>query len=281
MDIRSLEKSKKFGYLFFISYSGKDFQCFDDMAGKKSVKGTFKEILLSLGVSWSKGVQQAGRTDAGVSARGNILYISSNFNGDLERLRNDFNNISSELKIEKIEKTFSDLVIPDLIKGREYHYYYPKDKIKRDIGEINGVCSELSGTYDVSEFTDFKGKLLKEKIRTVDVSYDGEKLVFKGNSFMPKQVRIMCGYILGGEKKIFPAKYLELNKVILSKELEESIFEKIYDINEDNVVEVEKVASMYIFYVLKEKKGEFIGKRGKNIRRLRKKYGDIVVRTID
>ena len=50
----------------------------------------------------------------------------------------------------------------------------------------------------------------------VDVSYDGEKLVFKGNSFMPKQVRIMSGYILGGEKKIYPAKYLELNKVVLS-----------------------------------------------------------------
>ncbi len=281
MDIRSLEKSKKFGYLFLISYAGKSFDCFDEMKGKRSVKGSFKEVLLGLGVTWSKGIQQAGRTDAGVSADENIFYISSNFNEDIEKLRDDFNKVSQGVKVLKIEKTLSDLVIPDLIKGREYHYFYPKSKINRSKDEIEQVCTDISGTYDVSEFTDFKGKDLKERVRSVDIRYDGEKLIFKGNSFMPKQVRIMSGYIFSGEKKIFPAKYLVLHKLVLTDELENSIFERISGIDVENVVKIEKVGDISIFYVLKGKKGEFIGKRGKNIKKLRKEYGDIVVRTID
>lgn len=281
MDIRSLEKSKKYGYLFFISYSGKGFDCFDELKGKNSVKGSFKENLLNLGITWSKGIQQAGRTDAGVSADENLLYISSNFNGDLEKLKDDFNRVSKNVKILRIEKTLSDLVIPDLIEGRVYHYFYPEERLKRSREDIEQSCRTLSGTYDVSEFTDFKGKLLKEKIRTVDIGYDGEKLVFAGNSFMPKQVRIMSGYILSGEKKIFPAKNLVLNKVVLKDELKNLIFEKVSGIDIENVVLAEKVNGIYIFYIPKNKKGEFIGKRGKNIRKLRKEYGDIVVRTID
>jgi len=42
----------------------------------------------------------------------------------------------------------------------------------------------------------------------------------------------------------------------------------------------EKMGDLYIFYVDSSKKGEFIGTRGKNIKNLRKKYGDIVVREI-
>ncbi|WP_462355196.1 KH domain-containing protein [Fusobacterium ulcerans] len=37
---------------------------------------------------------------------------------------------------------------------------------------------------------------------------------------------------------------------------------------------------MYIFYVPQGKRGEFIGKNGKNIKEMKKKYGDIVVREI-
>ena len=35
-----------------------------------------------------------------------------------------------------------------------------------------------------------------------------------------------------------------------------------------------------VFFVEKKDKGEFIGKRGKNIRKLKKIFGDIVVKEI-
>ena len=68
INLRVLEKSDKFGYLFFIAYNGIKFDAFDEIKNKHTVKGDFSKILLELGFSWAKGVQQAGRTDAKVSA---------------------------------------------------------------------------------------------------------------------------------------------------------------------------------------------------------------------
>ena len=280
MDKRTLEKEKKYGYLIYIEYDGRKFDSFDENSGKKSVKGDFITIMNAIGISWAKGVQQAGRTDANVSAKENILYISSYFNGNRAKLIEKFNKKSRDLKIIRIEKSYPNLVLPNMIEAREYHYSYPKDKIKRSEDEIKRVCEELSGEYDVSEFTDKKGENLKQKIRKVEISYKDGTLIFIGESFMPKQVRIMSAYIFSGEKKIFPAKYLTLNKIYLNKELKESIFYEVDDIDEELVTSVEKNSKYRLFYVEKRVRSEFIGKNGKNIKRLQKIYGDIVVKDV-
>ncbi|WP_319370112.1 pseudouridylate synthase [uncultured Ilyobacter sp.] len=281
MDLRKLEKSKKFGYLFYISYRGGSFDAFDEVKNKKSVKGRFREIMNSLGFTWAKGIQQAGRTDSKVSAGENILYVSSGYCGDVDKIAVRFNEISKkEMKIKRVQKTLSDLVIPDMVEAREYCYRYPPAKIKNSDEKIQKLCSELSGTYDVSEFTDFKGQQLKEKVRSVEVSFRENGLWFHGSSFMPKQVRIMSGYILTGEKTALPGKYLNLEKICLKKDLEDLFIEKAPEIQEANLIYAEKIGDLYIFYVNSSKKGEFIGTKGKNIKNLRKKYGNIVVREI-
>lgn len=281
MDIRAVEKSKKWGYMFYISYNGQKFQSFDEMDGKKSIKGKFREIMEKIGFTWAKGVQQAGRTDAKVSANENILYVSSNFNGDTNKIQEDFNkNSDIDLKVTMIKKTFPNIVFPEMIEKREYIYSYPEKLIKNTKEEIEKLCKELSGKYDVSEFTDKKGLELKEHIREVKITYENGKLRFLGNSFMPKQVRIMSGYILTGKKEPLMGKYLTLEKIYLKDEMKNMILQEVPDILEENVIKVEKTTdgSLYIFYVPQGKRGEFIGKNGKNIKEMKRKYGDIVVR---
>ena len=58
------------------------------------------------------------------------------------------------------------------------------------------------------------------------------------------------------------------------------ILQEVPDISEENVIKVEKTTdeSLYVFYVSQGKRGEFIGKNGKNIKEMKRKYGDIVVR---
>lgn len=283
MDIRAVEKSKKWGYMFYISYNGAKFQSFDEMNEKKSIKGKFREVMEKIVFTWAKGVQQAGRTDAKVSANENILYVSSNFNGNIKKIQEDFNkNSDTDLKVTMIKKTFPNIVFPDMIEKREYIYSYPEKLIKNTEEEIEKLCKELSGTYDVSEFTDKKGLELKEHIREVKITYENGKLRFLGNSFMPKQVRIMSGYILTGKKEPLMGKYLTLEKIYLKSEMKNIVLEEIPDIEEENVIKIEKTAdgSLYIFYVPQGKRGEFIGKNGKNIKEMKKKYGDIVVREI-
>lgn len=283
MDIRTIEKNDKWGYMFYIKYDGTKFHSFDEMNGKISVKGRFREIMNQLGFTWAKGIQQGGRTDAKVSATENILYVSSRFDGDSRALQEKFNSLSDEsLKVTMIKKTFPNLAFPELVDRREYIYEYPKKRVKNSLEEIEKLCKDLSGKYDVSEFTDKKGLELKEHIREVDIFFKNEKLFFSGNSFMPKQVRIMSGYILTGRKEALEGKYLTLSKIVLSEELKNNIFEKVEDIK---IVGAERIESnkdrtLYILYTSKEKKGELIGKNGKNIKSLKKIYGNIVVKEI-
>ncbi len=283
MDIRTIERNDKWGYMFYIKYDGTKFHSFDEMSGKRSVKGRFKEIMNELGFTWAKGIQQGGRTDAKVSATENILYVSSKFDGDKKELQERFNFLSDDsLKITMIKKTIPNLVFPEMIARREYIYEYPKKRVKNSLEEIEKLCKELSGKYDVSEFTDKKGLELKEHIREVEIKFQNGKLFFSGNSFMPKQVRIMSGYILTGKKEALEGKYLTLSKIVLSEELKASIFEQIDDIKVEGVerVEANPERTLYIFYTSKDKKGELIGKNGKNIKALKKIYGDIVVKEI-
>lgn len=276
MDIRSLEKSSKLGFLFYISYQGSKFHSFDENSDKKSVKGEFIKILNELGFTWAKGVQQGGRTDAEVNAYENILYVSSNYRENLEELKIKFNEKSNGLEILDIKKTLPNLVLPELVESREYLYKYPKEKIKKNLEDINENCSKLSGTYDVSIFTDEKGKNLKEKIRTVVLSYSDEGLYFIGDSFMPKQVRIMSSYIFTGQKKVFPAKYLYLKKINLKTELLDYVFEVNDSIEVEGVHRIESSNKLHIFYT--SDKGKLLGQKGKNIKSLKKQYGNIVVR---
>lgn len=283
MNFRGIEKTDKWGYIFTVFYNGERFHSFDEMSGKITVKGEFRRVMNELGFTWAKGIQQGGRTDAKVSAERNLLYVSSNFNGNLSEIIFKFNEkMKDSIFIRGVQKTFPNLSFPEYVAKREYLYKYPKKRIKRSIEDIEKMLLEVSGTYDVSRFTDKKGMELKEHERKVEVTFQKGVLRFIGDSFMPKQVRNMAGYILTGEVETFPGKYLTLEKVYLKEELATKM---IVACDNLEILEVEKIEKtvddeIMILYVKKDKKGEVIGKNASNIKSLRKEFGNIVIREI-
>lgn len=283
MNFRGIEKTDKWGYIFTVFYNGEKFHSFDEMAGKVTVKGEFRKVMNELGFTWAKGIQQGGRTDAKVSAERNLLYVSSNFTGDLSEIIFKFNEKMKEsIFIRKVQKTFPNLSFPEYVEKREYIYRYPKKRVKRSVEDIEKTLLEISGTYDVSKFTDKKGLELKEHERTVKVTYEKGVLKFIGNSFMPKQVRNMAGYILTGEVETFPGKFLTLENVYLKEELMNKMILSCDNLKISGVEKIEKTIDdeITILYVKKEKKGEVIGKNASNIKSLRKELGNIVIREI-
>ena len=324
--IRDFENTKYFGYMFFVEYDGQKFESFDENPNKKSVKSEFRKILEKNKINIFKGIQQAGRTDANVSAKENILYINSKEIIDFSKLKLWE---TEGLKINKIVRTLPFLEFPQMIEKRYYIYEYPKKLRKNDEERINQICNKVSGKKDFYEFTSEKGKKLKNHTREIFTKYENDKLYFIG--FLPQQVRIMSNFILNNTKfdieklndenfgnrklkikdKPLDGKYLTLMKVDFSEELEKisffdvknieelinlkknnnEIFEienseiKIDDLNEqlksiDKVKKIERNSYFTVFFVEKKDKGEFIGKRGKNIRKLKKILGDIVVKEI-
>ena len=326
--IRDFENTKYFGYMFFVEYDGQKFESFDENPNKKSVKSEFRKILEKNKIKIFKGIQQAGRTDANVSAKENILYINSKEIIDFSKLK--FLE-TEEMKINKISRTLPFLEFPQMIEKRYYIYEYPKKLRKNDEERINKICKKVSGKKNFYEFTSEKGKKLKNHTREIFVKYENGKLYFVGDGFLPQQVRIMSNFILNNTKfdieklndgnfenrklgikdKPLDGKYLTLVKVEFSEKLEKiSFFDvknieelinlkknnnenletrnseiKIDDLNEqlksiDKVRKIERNSYFTVFFVEKKYKGEFIGKRGKNIRRLKKIFGDIVVKEI-
>jgi len=340
--IRNFENTKYFGYMFFIEYDGQKFESFDENPNKKSVKSEFRKILESSKIKIFKGIQQAGRTDANVSAKENILYINSKDVIDFFKLK--FLEIEG-LKINKIIRTLPFLEFPQMIEKRYYIYEYPKHLVKNNEERINQICEKVSGKKDFYEFTSEKGKKLKNHIREILVKYENGNLYFAGDGFLPQQVRIMSNFILNNTKfdieklndenfenkklgikdKALDGKYLTLEKVEFSEELEkmrffdvENIEElvalknkenrenfekenlgmtnlekidfeiKINNLNEEleniekigKIRKIEKNSYFTVFFVEKKDKGEFIGKKGKNIRKLKKIFGDVVVKEI-
>ena len=337
--IRDFENTKYFGYMFFIEYNGEKFDSFDENPNKKSIKAEFRKVLESNKIKIFKGIQQAGRTDANVSAKGNILYINSKDVIDFFKLK--FLEIEG-LKINKIVRTLPFLEFPQMIQKRYYIYKYPKHLVKNNEERINQICEKVSGKKDFYEFTSEKGKKLKNHIREIFVKYENGNLYFAGDGFLPQQVRIMSNFILNNTKfdieklndencenkklgikdKALDGKYLTLEKVEFSEKLEkmrffdvENIEElvalknkenrenfekenlgitnlektdfeiKINNLNEqlksiDKVKKIERNSYFTVFFVEKKDKGEFIGKKGKNIRKLKKILGDVVVKEI-
>ena len=340
--IRNFENTKYFGYMFFIEYNGEKFDSFDENPNKKSIKAEFRKILESNKIKIFKGIQQAGRTDANVSAKENILYINSKDIIDFFKLK--FLEIEG-LKINKIVRTLPFLEFPQMIQKRYYIYKYPKHLVKNNEERINQICEKVSGKKDFYEFTSEKGKKLKNHIREILVKYENGNLYFAGDGFLPQQVRIMSNFILNNTKfdieklndenfenkklgikdKALDGKYLTLEKVEFSEELEkmrffdvENIEElvalknkknrenfekenlgitnlektdfkiKINNLNEEleniekigKIRKIEKNSYFTVFFVEKKDKGEFIGKKGKNIRKLKKIFGDVVVKEI-
>ena len=326
--IRDFENTKYFGYMFFVEYDGQKFESFDENPNKKSVKSEFRKILENNKIKIFKGIQQAGRTDANVSAKENILYINSKGIIDFSKLK----FLETEgLKINKIVRTLPFLEFPQMIEKRYYIYEYPKKLRKNNEERINQICKKVSGKKNFYEFTSKKGKKLKNHRREIFVKYENGKLYFVGDGFLPQQVRIMSNFILNNTKfdiekltdenfenrklgikdKPLDGKYLTLMKVDFSEKLEKiSFFDvknieelinlkknnnenleignskiKIDDLNEqlksiDKVKKIERNSYFMVFFVEKKDKGEFIGKRGNNIKKLKKILGDIVVKEI-
>ena len=329
--IRDFENTKYFGYMFFVEYDGQKFESFDENPNKKSVKSEFRKILKKNKINIFKGIQQAGRTDANVSAKENILYINSKEIIAFSKLK----FLETEgLKINKIERTLPFLEFPQMIEKRYYIYEYPKKLRKNDEERINQICNKVSGKKNFYEFTSEKGKKLKNHTREIFVKYENDKLYFVGDGFLPQQVRIMSNFVLNNTKfdieklndgnfenrklgikdKPLDGKYLTLMKVDFSEELEKISFfdvknieelinlknensisleikiseSKIDNLNEKvkNIDEITKIRKIQknsyftVFFVEKKDKGEFIGKRGKNIRKLKRIFGDIVVKEI-
>ena len=200
-------------YMATIEYDGKKYAGYQIQNNALTIQEVLERALTSLFKSSMK-VVASGRTDTGVSARGQIIHFDASTTIPankipyaLERLLPDDISmttceiVSSDFhaRYSAKSKTYSYSIYMSNIKKPLYnrHYQYP---YAINIDDIIHASKALEGTHDFRAFM-ASGSLVKGTVREVEqikITTSGELLTFEitGNGFLYNMVRIIVGTLL-------------------------------------------------------------------------------------
>ena len=193
-----------------LAYDGSGFRGYAFQEGMRTIQGDLERALQTvLGLPVETAV--AGRTDAGVHARGQVVSLHVDQEFDLERLGRSLNGIiGPEIAVTSITPANDDFHARFSARWRRYRYTMSTgiapDPLARgfewhvgsrlDSGAIESVATEFAGEHDFSAFC--RSVVGSSNVRTVDESRweaDGDRLHFwiRANAFCHQMVRSLVG----------------------------------------------------------------------------------------
>ena len=205
----------KMNYKMIIQYDGSRFYGWQRQPDQDTVQGRIENVL-----SRMCGVEQietigAGRTDAGVHARGMVANVVMETSLSVEEIRDYLNQYLpddiavSEVRVASarfharynaIGKTYRytcyDGVVKDVF-GRKYQWTLSE---KPDISRMRDASKILLGEHDFRNFcvNPRMKKSTVRKIDALDIDSEGDKIIFTvhGNGFLQNMVRIIVGTLV-------------------------------------------------------------------------------------
>jgi tRNA pseudouridine38-40 synthase len=215
----------KLKYKILIAYDGTHYGGWQIQPNSLSIQALIEEAL-ETALRKKTAIISAGRTDAGVHARGQVAHFEAPPT-DLSFLYRALNGILPKdiriLHLENVPETFHARYSA---LSKEYHYHvhldWALDPFKRlyayhhphplDLSLMEDASRAFVGTHDFTSFANeaSKGSAAKNPIRTItDLQIiqepGGFRLEFKGNGFLYKMVRNITGTLLDvGRKKLKP-----------------------------------------------------------------------------
>ena len=211
-------------YKLVVEYDGTPFAGWQVQAEQVTVQG-----VLTLAVAAFAGestlVQGAGRTDAGVHARGQVAHIDLAKDWDADTVRDALN---AHLRPHPVAVLSAEKVADDFnarTSARQRHYLYRiinrRADLTLDLGRawrvprpldaaaMQAAARHLIGKHDFTTFrsTECQAKSPVKTLDRLDVERDGEEVTMRAaaRSFLHNQVRSMVGsLVMVGEGKWMP-----------------------------------------------------------------------------
>ena len=201
-------------YKLTIEYDGKHYAGWQIQPGQKTIQGEIEKALATILKTPIK-VYGAGRTDAGVSAFGQVAHIEMNTQYDISLLRHQLNGILKPyIYISEIALVNDDFDARFSAKWRLYSYWLIKDAhrhplyyqralfVKQSLNTVKlmSYLDMFIGTHDFTSFCAAQSSF-DNKVRTIEDIYIEEtrylyKVYIKGNAFLRSMIRIMIGTVL-------------------------------------------------------------------------------------
>ncbi|MFW5713817.1 MAG: tRNA pseudouridine(38-40) synthase TruA [Brevefilum sp.] len=194
-------------YKVILAYDGSAFAGFQRQLNERTVQGEFEAVLRKLG--WrGTSIQGAGRTDAGVHARAQVVSCKLDWNHSTEDLLNALNYyLPSDMGAQSVTEVPDDFNPRFDAKARHYRYHlfcHPvRDPLREvfawrvwpevDITRMNDAARDLIGSYDFAAFgspTSPGGATVREVYLAAWCENGGEyQFDIQANAFLYHMVR--------------------------------------------------------------------------------------------
>ncbi|MBN2584537.1 MAG: tRNA pseudouridine(38-40) synthase TruA [Planctomycetes bacterium] len=199
-----------------IAYDGTAYHGWQFQPGLQTVEGTLRDVLSPI-TQTSVTLIAAGRTDAGVHARGQVANFRTESPIDVSRLRHAANSrLPDGIIIRAIDEVGPGFHATHDALGKHYRYSVWADREKPpydkaaytfhfhrpvDLPAARGAARLLVGQHDFKAFEGGGGQPRQTTVRTIrrlDVRRQGPEILFdvEGDGFLYNMVRNLVGTLL-------------------------------------------------------------------------------------
>lgn len=202
-------------YKLKISYDGTRYYGWERQPDRDTIQGKIEEVLRRLTGNSDINVIGAGRTDAGVHARGMVANVHLDYTGSPKELRNYLNQyLPEDIAVTDVKEAAERFHARYLSKGKIYQYtvfdgevrpvfnrrYYATVDAPLDIEKMQEAANYLVGEKDFKSFCG-NPKMKKSTVREIyEVTIRRSKgyvyFTYEGSGFLQYQVRIMTGTLI-------------------------------------------------------------------------------------
>lgn len=216
-------------YKFLLEYDGSRYYGWQRQPEKNTVQGKLEHVL-SLMCGEETEVIGAGRTDAGVHARGMVANAFLETDLSCEEIRDYMNRcLPDDIAVREVREASSRFHARYNATGKTYRYtchdgavkfvfdrkYCARLEEKPDVEKMRQAAELLKGEHDFRNFC-VNPRMKKSTVRRVDrieILRQGDYLyfTFHGTGFLQNMVRIMVGTLLEvGCGRMTPAQLQEV-----------------------------------------------------------------------
>lgn len=205
-------------YKLKIAYDGTHYHGWQIQPNGISIQSTIEDNLAILLKMESLRLIAAGRTDAGVHAKGQVAHFETALPVDCYKLLAGLNGrLPHDIRILQIEEAAIDFHAQYSALGKIYHYHLWLERIidpfvrlyryrpleKLDLNLLSDASKLFLNTKDFTTFANsaHQGSASKNPIRTISridivMQEGGARLEFEGDGFLYKMVRNIVGTLL-------------------------------------------------------------------------------------
>lgn len=217
--------------MLVVEYDGTDYAGFQRQPKQPTVQAALEQALHRLTGERIQ-ISGAGRTDAGVHARGQAISFSSGLDRELSTFTNGLNHyLPTDISVRDCRVVANDFDVRRDAVSREYRYYIANRETRPalqrqfahyvsgdlDLAVMQRTAATLVGSHDFASLaSDLARSNVRGTVRRIDlaeVKRHGEQVVIRlvGNAFLPHQVRNTAGVLIRvGLGKMTPEEFYSI-----------------------------------------------------------------------